>query len=379
MNGAKILIVDDHYVNRMVLEKSFSEDSYQIASVESGEDAIDYLEREVPDLIFLDIMMPGLNGYEVCERIKKNPKTFEIPVIFLTALDDKESRIKGLEYGAVDFITKPFDIFEVKLRAKQHLKIREMYLQLKNHNNRVQKELQSAQQLQLSLLPENNIELSNNLEFSYEYLPCESLGGDFLDIIKLDDFHYCFYMADVSGHGVASSLVTVFVKQFFHRYATPGFSFSTPAEMLKEFNKSFHNVKFGEKYLTLFVGIVNTSNYEVTWSFAGPNTTPMILSQDGITLLESKALPVGWFENMSWQNYKFTLPENSTLFLYSDAAIEIRNKQEDMLDIDGLKKILVKINFKDNPEFYAIVNELLEYSQRISFDDDLTFFILRRS
>jgi len=378
MTTPKILIVNDHFVNRIVLEKAFKEENYLTFSAESGEEAIEFLDKETPDLIFLDIMMPGINGYEACERIKKNPKTYEIPVIFLTALDDKESRLKGLELGAVDFITKPFDIFEVKLRAKQHLKIREMYLQLKKHNIRVQKELQSAQQLQLSLLPQNNINLRDDLEFFFEYLPCESLGGDFLDFLKLDDNHYCFYMADVSGHGVASSLVTVFVKQFFHRYQSLGINTMSPGKMISELNKAFNNVKFGEKYLTIYVAIINIYTYDIIWSFAGPNTVPLLISDNGIERLDSKALPVGWFENMSWNDYKLTLEPGHMLLLYSDAATEIRNMENDMLEVNGLIEILKKIKFRENPEFYIIVTELLEFSQRISFDDDLTFICLKR-
>jgi C4-dicarboxylate-specific signal transduction histidine kinase len=122
----KILIVDDELVSRKKLEK-IMESLGECESVENGEDALKIATAEnPPDLILLDIMMPGMDGYEVCKRLKAVPETKDIPVIFLSAMDDKADIIQGLEMGAVDYITKPFQKAEVKARALTHLSLKKM-------------------------------------------------------------------------------------------------------------------------------------------------------------------------------------------------------------------------------------------------------------
>jgi signal transduction histidine kinase len=118
-----ILIVDDTPTNLDVISEALSDAGYNVAIATSGERALKQLERRLPDLILLDVMMPGIDGFETCQRLKANPKTCDIPVIFMTALSDAESKIKGFEVGAVDYITKPFQEPEVLARVKTHLQL----------------------------------------------------------------------------------------------------------------------------------------------------------------------------------------------------------------------------------------------------------------
>ena len=111
-----ILIVDDEASNIAILVNALQDYSIQVAP--DGETALKIIERKHPDLILLDIMMPGISGYEVCRRLKENEPTSHIPVIFVTALDDDYDEFRGLELGAVDFFTKPFDIVDIKNRIK---------------------------------------------------------------------------------------------------------------------------------------------------------------------------------------------------------------------------------------------------------------------
>lgn len=122
LSECNILIVDDTEMNIDILVGALGDD-YELSVAMDGEAALEMIEIELPDLILLDIMMPGLSGYEVCEKLKKNPTAKEIPIIFLTAMTDIESKTKGFEAGAVDYITKPFEILEVKARVQTHLYI----------------------------------------------------------------------------------------------------------------------------------------------------------------------------------------------------------------------------------------------------------------
>ena len=134
----KILIVDDVSKNIQILGNILSQRNLQIAYAQNGQQALDICDIQEFDLILLDIMMPGMDGYEVCEVLKANPKTFEIPVIFLTAKADMDSIIKGFETGGQDYITKPFNSAELLARVNNHLLIKRQRESLKNLNNHLE-------------------------------------------------------------------------------------------------------------------------------------------------------------------------------------------------------------------------------------------------
>ncbi|MEA1973010.1 MAG: response regulator [Candidatus Cloacimonadota bacterium] len=376
MKNAKILIVDDNDVNRILLQHTFEDEEYEIFESESGYEALEIVKNKAIDIILLDVMMPGMDGYETCQRIKTNPQSHDIPIIFITALNDKESKLKGLNLGGVDFISKPFDMFEVKLRIKQHLKIRQLYLSLRKQSLKTSKDLLIARQVQMGLLPQNNVSFNEDIFFSYEYLPCDSLGGDFLDYIKIDEEHYFFYLADISGHGVPSALVTMFVKQFFESYLSNSNEIA-PHIAIGKLNEAMLNLNFHDRYLTLFTGLLNIQTKELRWASAGPNTPPLLIKEDSIDVLDNRSLAVGWLPDIVWEEKKLTLPRNSSLLLYSDAATEVKNDFDEQLGVDGFKKLIDKSEFGEYQEFVELVNELLDYSDDIGFDDDLTFVSLR--
>jgi len=131
----KILCVDDEIVNLKLLEAFLSSKGYKLTFAENGAKAIEKLKEDNFDLIILDIMMPIMDGFETCRKIRENPTTKDIPVIIITALGDRESKLKGLEVGANDFLTKPIDGIELTLRVKNLLRIKEFADFLKRYNN----------------------------------------------------------------------------------------------------------------------------------------------------------------------------------------------------------------------------------------------------
>ncbi|MEG3877082.1 response regulator [Microcoleus sp. herbarium7] len=140
-----ILIVDDTPTNLDVISEALSDAGYTVAIATSGERALKQLERRSPDLILLDVMMPGIDGFETCARLKANPNTCDIPVIFMTALSDADSKIKGFEVGAVDYITKPFQEREVLARVKTHLQLSLLTHNLEQQVSQKNAQLQASQ------------------------------------------------------------------------------------------------------------------------------------------------------------------------------------------------------------------------------------------
>lgn len=157
---ALILIVDDMPTNLEIICEALGDAGFEIAIATSGERALQQIEREIPDLILLDIMMPGIDGFETCRQLKANHLTCDIPVIFMTALSDTESKVKALELGAVDYVTKPFQEIEVLARVKTHLQLRRLTQTLEQE---VQKKTAKLQLSQLQLIQSEKMASLGNL------------------------------------------------------------------------------------------------------------------------------------------------------------------------------------------------------------------------
>jgi putative two-component system response regulator len=152
--GSLVLIVDDEYIGRETLQSVLEGEGYELEMAENGFQAIEKAKQLLPDVILLDVMMPGMTGFEVCQRIRSDPQIAEIPIIILTALDDRESLLNALKAGADDFISKPFDRYELRARLLGITRL-----------NRYQKLLQERAKLR-----EANTQLLNAYEATIEGL-----------------------------------------------------------------------------------------------------------------------------------------------------------------------------------------------------------------
>lgn len=136
--GERILIVDDTLQNIQVLGTVLREQNYQINVAQNGIQALEMVEKVEPDLILLDVMMPEMDGFEACQRLKADEKTREIPIIFLTAKVETEDVVHGFEIGAIDYVTKPFNAIELLARVKTHLELRRLRQELLEYNEQLE-------------------------------------------------------------------------------------------------------------------------------------------------------------------------------------------------------------------------------------------------
>src|SRR3954451_18530309 len=191
------------------------ERGYKVRPVPSGKLALLAARRDPPDLILLDINMPEMNGYEVCEYLKADEKLRAIPVIFISALTEELDKVKAFAIGGVDYITKPFQMEELHARVETHLKLRRLQIELEKTNaqltqvnGRMSRDLKAAAKIQDTFLP-HDVPQVPGMDFAWIYQPCDELAGDGLNIIPLGDGNVGLYVLDVSGHGVASALLSV--------------------------------------------------------------------------------------------------------------------------------------------------------------------------
>jgi len=146
-HGPQVLLVDDNPTNLQVLYQTLEGDGYRLLAARNGKDALSIAQRTIPDLILLDIMMPEMDGFETCRRLKADSRTGESAIIFLSALNETQDKVRGLDLGAVDFVSKPFQPEEVLARVRTHLMIRDLQKQLRKRNEDLEHELTVAQEL----------------------------------------------------------------------------------------------------------------------------------------------------------------------------------------------------------------------------------------
>src|SRR5215472_13980811 len=177
-----LLLVDDDAENVQVVH-SILKDRYKIRVAMDGVKAMELAKAEpIPDLILLDVMMPHMDGYQACSRLKADEKTRDIPVIFLTGKTEVADETRGFEVGAVDYIHKPFSPPIVTARVRNHLMLRDAHETVARQLVAINSELEMARQIQLSILPRQTPQLPG-LAIEARYLPMSSVAGDFYDFL----------------------------------------------------------------------------------------------------------------------------------------------------------------------------------------------------
>ena len=329
----RVLVVDDEMPNRLYLRKLLESRGCEVFDADSGPAALDLASRKVLDLILVDVMMPEMDGFELCGRFREDPRTSRIPVIMVTAKSRIEDIQTGFELGAMDYIRKPFNPQELVLRVGNALALKKSNDELMIWNNRVSRDLELAGAIQRSLFS-NVPHFSHRFEIRIAYRTCLDVGGDAFDIVSLPDGRHCVYVADVSGHGVAPAMISALLKaaasEMIYRYADKG-----PAEICNALNMMIRRRIDNPAYFaTMFVALHDPVTLEWRCMNCGhPN--PIFIHNDtpGDASLFSRAggAPIG-FPFGSERPYSardevvFKDDGNTFLLLYTDGLLEGRHR-----------------------------------------------------
>ena len=192
-----LLVVDDNEMNRDMLSRRLAKRGYEVLVAEDGYRALEMIEEQDFDVVLLDIMMPGIDGYEVLERLRREHGPGDLPVIMATAKDESQDIVRALELGANDYVTKPFDFAVVRARVSTQVALKKAQQALAAAHARMKKDLEAAARIQQSFLPTGDPGI-DGVRFAWRYEPCDELAGDTLNIIPLDDKHVAVYVLDVS-------------------------------------------------------------------------------------------------------------------------------------------------------------------------------------
>ena len=316
-----VLVVDDAPANIQVVS-SILKDTYRVCIATNGAKALELAKATPPpDLILLDVMMPELDGYEVCSRLKAARETQDIPVIFLTGQTDIDDETRGFAVGAVDYIHKPFSPAVVKARVQTHLVLRNVRAQLARQLLKLQQELETARQIQQSILPDEMPRLEG-LDIAARYIPMNSVAGDFYDFIRVDDSHLGIFVADVSGHGMPASLIASMLKIALAAEVAHA---ACPDQVLSGLNRTLCG-KFKHHYVTaayLFVDMVKG-----TLTYAGAAHPPLLRWRrlsDQVQVVQENGLFLGMFPEATYNSVELPFMAGDWCLLYTDGVTETTN------------------------------------------------------
>jgi phosphoserine phosphatase RsbU/P len=371
-----ILIVDDTPLNIGVISGALK-DSYKTKVATNGEKALALASaEEKPDLILLDIMMPGMDGYEVCSRLKSDPATSEIPVIFLTGQTAAEDETRGFEVGAVDYVHKPFSPAVVKARVRSHIFLREARAQLASQLLALNNELEMARQIQLSILP-HSIPKLPGLEIAARFLPMTSVAGDFYDFIEIDEKHIGILIADVSGHGLPSALIASMLQVALTAQAGHA---SEPAKVLLGLNHALCG-KFTDNFVTAAYVYVDLEKNLMR--YAGAGHPPVLQWRNSIgktaKLLEN-GLVLGMVEEATYDALEFPLELGDRYVLYTDGVLEATNSAQEQFGADRFMRFIENHKHLAADQFSeTFLTELSRWSNQTAEQgqqDDITLLVI---
>lgn len=381
---ANILIVDDTPANLRLLSQMLAEQGYRVRPVPDGTLALAAARAEPPDLVLLDVRMPEMDGYEVCEHLKADAQTRDIPVIFISALDATQDKVRAFTAGGVDYVTKPFQIEEVLARVETHLALRELQRQLQDANRKMAEELALAGEVQASFLP-RGLPPIPGWQLSAALKPARETSGDFYDFIPLPDSRWGIVMADVTDKGAGAALYMALSCTLIRTYAVeyP----AQPELVLGAVNRRILAETHALRFVTVFYGILYPATGKLVYGNAG-HCRPCwfgAANREGVQELVLTGIPLGIYGDEIWGQAEVQLDPGDALVLYTDGITEARNGQGALFGEERLwESVSVKLDSAGSrrPPAQEIQDAILADVHRFAGDvpqsDDIALAVLIR-
>jgi phosphoserine phosphatase RsbU/P len=355
-----ILVVDDDALSLRLLIALVEKLGHRPISASDGLMAWELYRKHDCRVVISDWNMPGLDGIELLTRIRSLPGLDYTYFIMLTSRSDREDVAAGMAAGADDLLIKPVsrDDLEARLNVARRIVSLQGQLTQRNHelssvNERMRQELQAAVRVQEALLPVQ-MPLIEGLDFAWLYRPCDQLGGDTLNLYRLDEQHVGFYVLDVSGHGVSSALLAVQVSRFLSPLIAagslpkrainerPGYRLTPPLEVIRELNALFPMSDAVMQYFTIIYGHYDILSHTVRLAAAG-HPGPIVTHRDGrATVHDLASNPIGFFPNDTAQfaEVSIALAPGDRIHFFSDGVIETMSGQQEILGLERLSTML---------------------------------------
>ena len=331
----KILAVDDEVDILQLIEMTLISDGFEVVTASNGIEALEKARIHMPDLILLDLMMPEMDGFEVIENLKQAPEMRDIPVVMLTARAQAHERIEGLSAGADDYIVKPFELEELRLRIESILAHtrKTKYINpligalgdwfTEDGVEQFAEHLRTASAIQQHLLPQSEPQLAG-FDISGLLESSMSISGDFYDFIPLEDNRLGIVIADVRGKGIPAALLMVMIRTSLRLVCREDIS---PSSVLKRVNDLLVIDTAPDFFATIVYGILDPKSMTFTYSNAG-HCYPMLLRGEKIEELQTGGMILGCFGFAEFETETIELESGDKILFYTDGLTEAEFEAE---------------------------------------------------
>jgi sigma-B regulation protein RsbU (phosphoserine phosphatase) len=315
LSESRILIVDDTRANIDILVEALRND-YKLSVAIDGGAALRSVEKSPPDLVLLDIMMPDVDGYEVCRQLRSREATRELPVMFLSALEDVKNKAQGFEVGGNDYLTKPFEVLEVKARVRSLLKAKAYADAVREAMAR---DLRIAREIQMGILPADLRALTK---------------GTGLEVLRASDRRLVVALGDVSGKGIPAALFMAVAMTVLRTLAR---HIEEPDEILRRLNDELAEENPRGMFVTLQCLVFDLEQKRVSCAGAGHHQLALLSrNQPPRLACPSTGRPAGLMPFNSIERETFPLEPGDTFVLFSDGVSEAMNTDEAFYGEDRL-------------------------------------------
>lgn len=326
LSDCRILIVDDAKANLDILVEGLKAD-HKLSLAMNGEMALQAAVRTPPDLVLLDIVMPGMDGYEVCRKMRAMLETADVPIMFLSSLEEVQNKTRGFEVGANDYLTKPFDMLEVKARVRSLLKAKAYSDAVKEQ---IASELRVAREIQMGMLPHDFAPFETNygVEFGAVLEPAREVGGDLYGVCDAGPERLVIFLGDVSGKGIPASMFMVRAISLARLLAR---EIAEPEKILARLNDELSADNPSGMFVTFLCAVFEPKSGKLAIANAG-HCRPVILhdGQPPRWAVKNLGTALGFEPGLEFERTDLTLRPGDALVLYSDGVTEAFNPQEEL-------------------------------------------------
>ena len=325
VTGSPILVVDDIEWNRALIGTLLEEAGYaNIRYAADGADALEKIAEEIPDLVILDIMMPGIDGFEVLRRLRANPAYDGLPVLVQTALSGVEDRNRAFDAGTTDLVTKPLDRTELLARVTIHLENRSLIRSLQQYRDRLEDELDMARKIFEHMLPSADAlakqEVASGLTIRSHMLRSSELGGDIWGTVQTADGRLGVYLLDMAGQGVSAALNVCRLHSLIQELS--GLA-GEPARFLGELNRHARELMSLGEHAKMIFGILDPAEERFTYACAAASNPVLLPPGGGAPVFgDAAGLPLGVMADSAYEQRQLPFPPGAALLLHSNAILD---------------------------------------------------------
>ena len=374
LSDCRVLLVDDTKSNLDILIEGLKSD-HKLSLALNGEMAMQVAARTPPDLVLLDIMMPGIDGYEVCRRMRQRPETAEVPIMFLSSLEEVQNKTRGFEAGANDYLTKPFDMLEVKARVKSLLKAKAYSDAAKEQ---IASELRVAREIQMGMLPHDfaSVEQAYGVGVGAVLEPAREVGGDLYGVCAAGAERLVMFLGDVSGKGISASMFMVRAISLAQLLAREIFE---PERILARLNDELANDNPSGMFVTFLCAVFEPKSGRLALSNAG-HCRPLLLraGQPAHWAVRNLGTALGFEPGLEFGRTELTLNRGDALIIYSDGVSEAFNSLEECY---GSERLLTDASELAGQSASAITTGLLKkvraFAGGAPQSDDIAILVMK--